>query len=83
MRASACVWEASPMEQLAFEGREEALGQRVDAPIDVKRLPSSRATGVRGGGGGTPCFACSGDCTGGDRRCAFSDAFVTCEDGVF
>ncbi len=30
--------EAAAVEQLAFEGGEEALTERVDAPIDVKRL---------------------------------------------
>lgn len=32
---------------------------------------------------GLSCFPCSGECAGGPQRCAFSDTFVTCEDGVF
>lgn len=32
---------------------------------------------------GLGCFPCSDECAGGPQRCAFSDTFVTCEDGVF
>jgi hypothetical protein len=33
--------------------------------------------------GGLSCFPCSASCTENSRRCSFTDAFVTCEDGVF
>jgi hypothetical protein len=33
--------------------------------------------------GGLACFPCSANCSSNTRRCSLSDAFVTCEDGVF
>jgi hypothetical protein len=32
---------------------------------------------------GLSCFPCTAGCTGNTGRCSPSDAFVTCEDGVF
>ncbi|HSP96521.1 MAG TPA: hypothetical protein VL049_04670 [Candidatus Dormibacteraeota bacterium] len=33
--------------------------------------------------GGLACFPCSDNCSGDTQRCALSDTFTTCQDGVF
>ena len=67
---------------------EQHLASCTDVPATDKCITSAvglcgACTAVDQCQGGLSCFPCSDGCTGTTSRCSFSDAFVTCEDGVF